>query len=154
MAGREQAEPELDDYVRRHNAEHLLIVNIESRPAIEALDDIVQVPGLDAVLIGPHDLSCSLGVPEQYDHPLFDEAVLCIVRTARDSGKGAGIHFSTSLVQELGWIKAGANMVVHSSDLTAFSDTMRAELLRIRQETGECVVQTKAQNVNIQTKLH
>ncbi len=38
--------------------------------------------GLDAVLIGPHDLSCSLGIPEQYDHPRFDEAVRTVFRVA------------------------------------------------------------------------
>ena len=40
-----------------------------------ALSAYEAVPGLDAVLIGPHDLSCSLGIPEQYTHPRFDEAV-------------------------------------------------------------------------------
>jgi hypothetical protein len=64
-------ELELESYLNRSTGERLLIVNIESVPAIQALDEILAVPGLDAVLIGPHDLSCSLGVPERYDHPEF-----------------------------------------------------------------------------------
>ena len=38
------------------------------------------------MLIGPHDLSCSLGIPEQYTHPKFDEAVRTIFRIARELG--------------------------------------------------------------------
>src|SRR5690606_14580338 len=60
------AEGTLKSYLQEHNANHVLVVNVESTPAIEALDEILAVPGLDAVLIGPHDLSCSLGIPEQY----------------------------------------------------------------------------------------
>ena len=42
--------------------------------------------GVDAVLIGPHDLSCNLGVPEQYQHHKFQEAVKAIFRKARKAG--------------------------------------------------------------------
>ena len=50
-------EPELRDYLEQRNGDKILIVNIESVPAMEALDDIINVPDLDAVLIGPHDLA-------------------------------------------------------------------------------------------------
>jgi 2-keto-3-deoxy-L-rhamnonate aldolase RhmA len=82
-------EPALTRYLDDRNQDTLLIVNIESVPAIERLDEIVSVPGLDCVLIGPHDLSCSLGIPEDYRHPRFDEAVRTIFKTARDHGVGA-----------------------------------------------------------------
>src|SRR5688572_340742 len=96
-------EPELRTYLEQRNGDKVLIVNIESVPAIEALDDICSVPGLDAVLIGPHDLSCSLGIPERYDHPKFDEAVRTIFRVARARGVGAGIHFWLGMEQEITW---------------------------------------------------
>ena len=92
----------------RRNAGTVLIVNIESTPAMGALDEILGVPGLDAVLIGPHDLSCSLGIPEQYTHPRFDEAVRTIFRKARARNVGAGIHFWTSIEQEIRWAKEDA----------------------------------------------
>ena len=62
-------------YVDQRNADNVLIINIESTPALANLDAILEVPGIDAVLVGPHDLSCSLGVPEQYTHPLFLEKI-------------------------------------------------------------------------------
>src|SRR3954463_6511951 len=126
-------EPELRDYLEKRNGDKILIANIESVPAIENLDAICAVPGLDAVLIGPHDLSCSLGIPEQYEHPRFDEAVRTIFRIARGRGVGAGIHFWLGLQQEIAWAKVGGNLVMHSSDLAAFSRTLKAEIQQLRE---------------------
>lgn len=125
-------EPELREYLEQRNADTLLIVNIESVPAIENLDEILAVPGLDAVLIGPHDLSCSLGIPEQYSHPRFDEAVRCIFRKAREYGVGAGIHFWESLEREIEWARAGGNLIMHSSDVAIFGQNLRREIETLR----------------------
>ena len=126
-------EPELRTYLEQRNGDKILIANIESVPAIENLHDICSVPGLDAVLIGPHDLSCSLGIPEQYDHQRFDAAVRTIFTIARQHGVGAGIHFWLGLEQEITWAQAGGNLVMHSSDLAAFSRTLKAEIQQLRQ---------------------
>jgi 2-keto-3-deoxy-L-rhamnonate aldolase RhmA len=126
-------EPELRDYLEKRNGDKILIVNIESIPAIENLDAICSVPGLDAVLIGPHDLSCSLGMPEQYTHPRFDEAVRKIFKIARAHNVGAGIHFWLGLEQEITWAKAGGNLVMHSSDVAAFGRTVKGEIEQLRK---------------------
>ena len=120
-------------YLEKRNGDKILIANIESVPAIENLHEICSVAGLDAVLIGPHDLSCSLGIPEQYDHPRFDEAVQTIFRIAREHKVGAGIHFWLGLDQEIAWAKAGGNLVMHSSDLAPFSRTLKSEIEHLRK---------------------
>lgn len=130
-------EPELRDYLEKRNGDKILIANIESIPAMENLHEICSVPGLDSVLIGPHDLSCNLGIPEQYDHPRFDEAVRKIFKIAREHGVGAGIHFWLGLEQEITWSKAGGNLVMHSSDLATFSRTLKNEVAQLRQALGE-----------------
>ncbi len=130
-------EPELRDYLTKRNQDKILIVNIESVPAIENLHAICSVPGLDAVLIGPHDLSCSLGIPEQYSHPRFDEAVRTIFRIAREHGVGAGVHFWLGLDQEITWAKAGGNLVMHASDVAAFSRTMKSEVEQLRKALSD-----------------
>jgi 4-hydroxy-2-oxoheptanedioate aldolase len=130
-------EPELADYLAKRNGDKILIANIESVPAIENLRDICSVPGVDAVLIGPHDLSCSLGIPEQYDHPRFDDAVRTIFRIAREHGLGAGIHYWLGLEREIAWAKAGGNLVMHSSDLAAFSRTLKTEIEQLRKALPE-----------------
>src|SRR5438093_500919 len=127
LRDRNTLQPELRHYVEERNANNILIANIESVPAIENLAAICSVPGLDAVLIGPHDLSCSLGIPEQYDHPRFDEAVRTIFRIAREHRVGAGIHFWNGMEREITWSKAGGNLVMHSSDLTISSCTLKSD---------------------------
>jgi 2-keto-3-deoxy-L-rhamnonate aldolase RhmA len=126
-------EPALRDYLDKRNGGTILIANIESVPAIENLDEICAVPGLDAVLIGPHDLSCSLGIPEQYDHPRFDEAVRTIFGVARKHRVGAGIHFWLGLEQEIAWARAGGNLIMHSSDLATFSRTLKSDIEQLRK---------------------
>jgi staphyloferrin B biosynthesis citrate synthase len=126
-------EPELRDYLEKRNGDKILIANIESIPAMENLHEICSVPGLDSVLIGPHDLSCNLGIPEHYDHPRFDEAVRKIFSIARKHSVGAGIHFWLGLEQEITWSKAGGNLVMHSSDLATFSRTLKHEIEHLRK---------------------
>jgi len=126
-------EPELQDYLERRNGDKILIVNIESVPAIENLHEICSVTGLDAVLIGPHDLSCSLGIPEQYDHPRFDEAVQTIFRIAREHHVGAGIHYWLGLDREVDWAKSGGNLVMHSSDLALVGSALKNDIAELRQ---------------------
>ena len=125
LDGHESCGDELDKYLKEFNKHHLLIINIESKPALEALDEILRVPDIDAVLIGPHDLSCSLGVPEQYHHPMFDEAVRTIIRKARARGIGAGVHFWSGLDQQVAWAREeNLNLIIHRADILAFSEYM------------------------------
>ena len=139
LSGAERPEPALADYLAERNADSVLIVNIESRPAMDALDDILAVEGLDAVLIGPHDLSLNLGVPEQYRSETFDEAVVRIITTARAAGVGAGIHVidPDGLDREIAWARVGANLIVHSADVIAFPAAMREDLRRLQDALGD-----------------
>lgn len=137
LAGKETWEPELDAYLAARNADHVMIVNIESRPAMEALDAILAVPGLDAVLIGPHDLSCNLGVPERYDHPVFLDAVSTIIRKARACNVGAGIHFTGEPAPQIAWGREGMNLIIHSTDIAAFTARLQADVRAIREALGD-----------------
>lgn len=130
-------EPELRQYLELRNADTLCIANIESTAAIDNLEQIVNVPGLDAVLIGPHDLSCSLGIPEQYAHARFDEAVHTVFRIARAAGIGAGIHFWDDPDREIAWSRAGGNLVMHSSDMAMYRATLKNEIADLRAALGE-----------------
>lgn len=130
-------EPELDGYLRESAENRLLIVNIESVPAIDSLDEILAEPGLDAVLIGPHDLTCSLGIPERYDHPEFLAACQTIFSKARSAGMGAGIHFWGGVNEQQRLLKMGANLLIHSGDIMLFQKHLRLEIEAIRQ-AGDC----------------
>ena len=121
-------------YLEDRNRHSFLIINVESTPAIERLDELLAVPGLDAVLIGPHDLSISLGIPEQYAHPNFIAAAERIIARARAAGLGAGLHYWESLDRELHYIRQGANLIVHSTDITESVRVLNADLAYLRKQ--------------------
>jgi 4-hydroxy-2-oxoheptanedioate aldolase len=70
------------------------VVMIEHMEAIEAADDILSVPGIDTVFIGPNDLLNSMGQPPAFDsdHKAFVDAVQHVLKTARKHGVAAGMH--------------------------------------------------------------
>jgi 4-hydroxy-2-oxoheptanedioate aldolase len=133
----ESPEPDLNAYLEQRSADNLVILNIESVPAVAALDEILAVPGIDAVLIGPHDLSCSMGYPEQYDRPEFEQTVRRVFERARAKGVGAGIHSWMGLSREAEWGRAGANLIIHEADISIFVRTATAELRELRAMLGD-----------------
>jgi 4-hydroxy-2-oxoheptanedioate aldolase len=82
------------DYPRHANDHVLAIAMIETRQAVESLEEILAVPGLDGIYVGPADLSNSMGFTPTFDQeePAVVEAIGHIVRTARRHGVRAGIH--------------------------------------------------------------
>jgi staphyloferrin B biosynthesis citrate synthase len=138
LEGKGELEPELMEYIEKNNEDHIFIINIESQAGIDNLDEILKVPGLDAVLIGPHDLSCNLGVPEQYEHPKFKSAVEDIFTRARKAGVGAGIHvfYGDSVKHELEWAEKGANLILHSGDINRFAQIIHDDIIKLRNAAG------------------
>ena len=130
-------EEELKQYLENYNRDKLCIINIESIPAVENLDNLLKVPGLDGVFIGPHDLSVNMGLPEMYDHPDFEREVEIIIRKCRENNIAVGIHFSESPNRQVKWLKAGANIVVHSSDIAIFSQKLASDVTYIRKSANE-----------------
>ena len=138
LAGRDAMEPALAAYVEERNGENLCVVNIESVPAMENLDEILRVPGLDVVLVGPHDLSCSLGLPEEYGHPRFEAAVREIIAKSRAAGVAAGVHMVYGdMAQEAEWARHGANFMLHSGDAFLVEQQLRREVSQLRRELGD-----------------
>lgn len=142
-------EPKLEQYLKQSASRSLLIVNIESTPAIDNLTEILSVPDLDGVLIGPHDLSCSLGIPEEYSHPKFLEACGEIFRQAREANVGAGIHFWGDLNQQAGFLEMGANMLIHSADITLFQRALQQDLRALRNGSVSKQAASGARDVQI-----
>jgi 2-keto-3-deoxy-L-rhamnonate aldolase RhmA len=137
LDGSKEIPPVLKEYVISSNSANICIANIESVPAMERLDEILSVPGLDGVFIGPHDLSVSLGLPEQYDHPVFEEAIKTIIHTTRAKGLHIGIHFSLEPERQIKWMKEGANIVVHSFDIALFLQRLLHDMHIIKVAAGD-----------------
>jgi len=67
------------------------IIQVETEEVLNHLDEIARLDGVDVLFVGPADLSMSLGIFRQYDHPRFQEALKATVDAARKAGKVAGI---------------------------------------------------------------
>ena len=79
----------------------LLIAMIERNRAVDRLDEILRIEGLDALLIGPYDLSASMGLTAQFDHPLFLSAMETIRTQAAARQIPCGIHVVAPSFDEL-----------------------------------------------------
>jgi 4-hydroxy-2-oxoheptanedioate aldolase len=90
---------------------------IETKTAIERLDDILSVPGIDAVYVGPADLSLTLGLPPAMDHDdeTFQRSRIAVADACRTHGIVAGIHASAALAPK--HVEAGYQMITISSDV-------------------------------------
>lgn len=107
--------PRFNDYLASANDEVAVVVQAEHRLAVENLDAIVQVPGVDAVLIGPYDLSASYHKAGQLDDPEIVEAIAHIETTCQAAQMPVGIFgVSVSAVQP--YIKRGFNFVCAGVD--------------------------------------
>jgi 2-keto-3-deoxy-L-rhamnonate aldolase RhmA len=102
-------------YIEKLNEDNIVVIMIESKAGVENLDRILEIPGIDAILIGPNDLSISYGVPEMYENPIFINAAQTVMEKCQKAGVGFGIHFSTFDLQK-NWTIKGQNFIVYSSD--------------------------------------
>jgi 4-hydroxy-2-oxoheptanedioate aldolase len=104
------------DYYSGANREVACIPMIETRRAVEGIDEILSVPGIDAVYVGPADLSITLGLPPRMDNGgEFEEARLRIAEACRRHGVAPGIHANASLAAK--HTAAGYQMITISSDV-------------------------------------
>jgi 4-hydroxy-2-oxoheptanedioate aldolase len=105
-------------YAERAGEVVLTIAMIETKEGLENLESIVQVEGLDAVYIGPSDLSLALGAKPGFDqeNPRVLDAIEHIIRTVRRMGKRVGIH-TASVAYAMRMIAMGADFVTIGSDM-------------------------------------
>jgi len=106
-----------EDYAQYANETILIFAMIETQKALDNLDGIINVEGLDAVFVGPSDLGLSLGLsPQNYEEPILIEAIELIVKKAHDKGIRAGIYtFNTAFARRM--IDKGYDYIVISSDI-------------------------------------
>lgn len=100
--------PEADDNV-------LTVVQIETPEALENVEAIAAVDGVDVLFVGPLDLSTSMGIQRQFDHPDFDAALDRVVAACKANGKAAGILPANQALADK-WISKGFTFLVVGGD--------------------------------------
>lgn len=129
---------EFDEYMKTANENIFVCVQIEHARAVENIDDIFSVAGIDAAIVGPYDLSASLGITSQFDHPSYLKALKTVLDKCEEYGILPGIHVVQPSPNEvLSKIKQGYRMIGYSLDITMIGDTCRKGLDQIRKGLGD-----------------
>lgn len=125
------------DYQAKANDEIVVMAMIETKEGIENLDAICATPGLDAVYIGPADLSFALGLPPRGDNPdpLHLETCDKILKAAHRHGIKAVMHCASAAFAA-GAVKRGFDMVMLTSDLACMIAGARVQLDELKARTA------------------
>jgi len=136
LDGTRPSEPKLAEYLEQFNKDLYLIIGIESVPAISRLEELLAVDGVDAIFLGPHDITCSMGIPEEYEDPEFVATVTDVIRRARRMGKGAGMHMDYALPRAEPFLEAGSNFILHLADVVKAKQVIASDIARLRSAEG------------------
>ena len=121
------------DYAIHANEEIACIPMIETTTALANLEEILNVPGIDAVYVGPADLSLTLGLPPRMDHDdqSFEQARRAIAEACRRHGIVPGIHASAALAPK--HAEAGYRMITISTDVGSMAGASAQDLRSVRE---------------------
>lgn len=105
-----------NEVIEHVNQNTLTVLQIESKRAVEARDEILSVPGIDAVMIGPADLSISMGVPGDFQNPIMVDAMEKIRDTCESKGIAPGTQTRTVQLAQF-WKERGMRFLGCGSEI-------------------------------------
>lgn len=127
---------DFDAYIKTWNASSILIVQIESIEAVENIEEILSFKEIDAVMIGPYDISGSLNIPGQLTHKKVIEASRKVLKACKEFRKSCGNQvIEPSLISLKKALSDGYTFVILASDifiLWKWSEAMRLFVNRLR----------------------
>lgn len=118
-------------HIADSNNKQLVVVQIESKEAVDNLESIAAIEGIDVLFLGPADLSNSYGVPGQTNHPMIQAALKKLGEVAEKNGKVAGT-FVGNQEQALRAIDAGVRYLVYDNDVAFFVKGARTVLEELK----------------------
>ncbi|TFK63299.1 Phosphoenolpyruvate/pyruvate domain-containing protein [Pluteus cervinus] len=119
----------VQDYLKTANESVLVMIQIETKEAVENVEQIAAVDGIDVLLIGPYDLSISLGypTPSPDPHPEVEKAIQRILKSSHAAGKKCAI-FCTSGAQSAKRAEEGFDMINVTTDTGAMTEAIAGHL--------------------------
>jgi 2-dehydro-3-deoxyglucarate aldolase/4-hydroxy-2-oxoheptanedioate aldolase len=114
------------------NRESFLVVQVETAEAVERLDEILPIPGVDAALVGPTDLSVSLGVGGQMEHPALVEVIERTLAACTRHGVVPAIH-TNDTAMTAAWTRRGMRMVSINSEVGLLTGAAKQAVGAIRR---------------------
>jgi 4-hydroxy-2-oxoheptanedioate aldolase len=120
-------------FTHEANAELLLIVQVETQRGMDHLDEILSVPGLSVAYMGPYDLSTSMGIPGEVDHPRMAQAIGVFLRGCKRHGVIPGMYVET-VRDGRTWMRRGARFMTYSADFSMVMEQSRRVLTDLRPQ--------------------
>ncbi|MBX3746973.1 MAG: 2,4-dihydroxyhept-2-ene-1,7-dioic acid aldolase [Verrucomicrobiae bacterium] len=118
---------------KQANHEILTAVQIEHIDGVHNIHDILSVPGIDAAFIGPYDLTASMGITAQFDHPEYIQARDRILHACQEKGVVPGIHVVQPNTDELiARAHEGYRFLAYSLDITMLLHTCQAGVAKLK----------------------
>jgi 2-keto-3-deoxy-L-rhamnonate aldolase RhmA len=121
----------MGEVIDHMNANTLVVLQIETVRAFEARNELLSVPGIDAVLIGPADLSVSLGVPGEFEHPRMVETIEAIHNSCVRLGVAPGLHARSSALAKF-WRDRGMLFLSCANEVTLLHERASAVIAELR----------------------
>ena len=128
--------PTLEEYMENSNEKLIVMPQCETQEALDNIEEIVKIDGVDAIFIGPFDLSVCMGIPGQFTNPDFIEARRRILRACHSVNKPCYI-FSTNAEDSAKYIKEGYDGVAHDTDFSILVQGFRKAVSDIQEKLGE-----------------
>lgn len=116
---------EFESYIRKANESNIVVVQIEHVSVLDNLDSILNLEGIDACIIGPYDLSGSMGIPGKFNDKRFIAVLDKIIKAVKHSDKALGIHIvypSESILKNR--IAQGFKFVAYGMDTMFLSEAV------------------------------
>ncbi len=104
---------------------------IESPAGLNDVDAIAETPGVDVLWVGHFDLTQAMGIPAQFGHPAFQEALQQVVTAANKAGKIAAINPGT-MEQAREWLRLGFRAISWSNDTAVYRAGLASAIAGIR----------------------
>ncbi len=127
---------DVDYYRHTINERMIVMLQVEHIDAVNDLDRILAIPGADSILIGPADLSFSLGHPLEMGHPEVQLAIDTVIKKCNAAGTPVGIAVGSTVEEFSDWIRRGINFIPLGSDAGWLSATSASFLRQMRASTG------------------
>lgn len=121
----------VEDYTEWSNREIMIVVQIESEEGVNNAGQILSTKGIDAVMIGPADMTADMGIPSQIHHPRVEAAFREIIHQCNKYGVAPGIHLNNPDDVKK-WISEGMRFITYRSDTKFFKDASREALNNLR----------------------
>ena len=118
-------------FFRQANRETVLIMQIETQAGLDHMEEILSVKGLDIALIGPYDLSTSLGIPGEVNHPRMQRAIDAFLKGCKKYGVVPG-NFVTNVEDGKQWARRGMRFLIYSSDFGMLMERSQQVLSQLR----------------------